>query len=130
MERKSIATDGAPKAIGPYSQAIRAGDLVFLSGQIPLDPATGELVRGTIEAEVTRVLENIRAVLEAAGAGPDDVVRTTVFLADMADFQAMNGVYARFFGDARPARSTVQVAGLPRGARVEIDVIARVGSRP
>lgn len=128
MERRSIATDGAPKAIGPYSQAIRSGDLIFLSGQIPLDPKTGELVRGTIEEEVTRVLDNIRAVLEASGAGLDDVVRTTVFLADMADFQAMNGVYAKAFGDARPARSTVQVAGLPRGARVEIDVIARVGS--
>jgi 2-iminobutanoate/2-iminopropanoate deaminase len=128
MKRESIATDGAPKAIGPYSQAIRSGDLIFLSGQIPLDPKTGELVRGTIETEVTRVLDNIRAVLEASGARPDDVVRTTVFLADMADFQAMNGVYAQFFGDARPARSTVQVAGLPRGARVEIDVIARVGS--
>lgn len=128
MERRSIATEGAPKAIGPYSQAIRSGDLIFLSGQIPLDPKTGELVRGTIEEEVTRVLENIRAVLEASGAGFDDVVRTTVFLADMADFQAMNGVYAKVFGDARPARSTVQVAGLPRGARVEIDVIARTGS--
>ena len=127
MERRSIATEGAPKAIGPYSQAIRSGDLIFLSGQIPLDPKTGELVRGTIEEEVTRVLDNIRAVLEASGAGLDDVVRTTVFLADMADFQAMNGVYAKVFGDARPARSTVQVAGLPRGARVEIDVIARVG---
>lgn len=126
MERRSIATDGAPKAIGPYSQAIRCGDLVFLSGQIPLDPATGDLVRGTIEAEVSRVLDNIRAVLDAAGARLTDVVRTTVYLTDMADFQAMNGVYARVFGDARPARSTVQVAGLPRGARVEIDVIARV----
>ena len=125
MKRESIATDGAPKAIGPYSQAIRSGDLIFLSGQIPLDPGTGELVRGTIEAEVARVLDNIRAVLEASGAGLDDVVRTTVYLADMADFQAMNGVYARFFGEGRPARSTVQVAGLPRGARVEIDVIAR-----
>ncbi|HUD73092.1 MAG TPA: RidA family protein [Dongiaceae bacterium] len=128
MKRESIATDGAPKAIGPYSQAIRSGDLIFLSGQIPLDPKTGELVRGTIEAEVARVLDNIRAVLEASGAGLDDVVRTTVYLADMADFQAMNGVYTRFFGEARPARSTVQVAGLPRGARVEIDVIARSGS--
>ena len=126
MERRSIATDGAPKAIGPYSQAIRCGDLVFLSGQIPLDPATGDLVRGTIEAEVSRVLDNVRAVLDAAGARLTDVVRTTVYLTDMADFQAMNGVYARVFGDARPARSTVQVAGLPRGARVEIDVIARV----
>ena len=128
MERRSIATEGAPKAIGPYSQAIRSGDLIFLSGQIPLHPGTGELVRGTIEEEVTRVLDNIRAVLEASGAGLDDVVRTTVFLADMADFQAMNAVYAKVFGDARPARSTVQVAGLPRGARVEIDVIARVGT--
>ncbi len=128
MKRESIATDGAPKAIGPYSQAIRSGDLIFLSGQIPLDPKTGELVRGTIETEVARVLDNIRAVLEASGARLDDVVRTTVFLADMADFQAMNGVYGQFFGDVRPARSTVQVAGLPRGARVEIDVIARVGS--
>jgi 2-iminobutanoate/2-iminopropanoate deaminase len=128
MKRESIATDGAPKAIGPYSQAIRSGDLIFLSGQIPLDPKTGELVRGTIEIEVARVLDNIRAVLDASGARLDDVVRTTVYLADMADFQAMNGVYAHFFGEARPARSTVQVAGLPRGARVEIDVIARVGS--
>ena len=128
MERRSIATDGAPKAIGPYSQAIRSGDLIFLSGQIPLDPKTGELVRGTIEEEVTRVLDNIRAVLQASGATLDDVVRTTVFLADMADVQAMNGIYAKAFGEARPARSTVQVAGLPRGARVEIDVIARVGN--
>lgn len=124
-ERRSIATDGAPKAIGPYSQAIVSGDLIFLSGQIPLDPATGELVRGSLEAEVARVLDNIRAVLDAAGAGLGDVVRTTVYLADMADFQAMNEVYAKVFADARPARSTVQVAGLPRGARVEIDVIAR-----
>jgi 2-iminobutanoate/2-iminopropanoate deaminase len=125
-ERRSIATDGAPKAIGPYSQAIVSGGLIFLSGQIPLDPSTGELVRGTIEAEVTRVLDNIRAVLQASGAGLEDVVRTTVYLTDMADFQAMNGIYAKVFGEARPARSTVQVAGLPRGARVEIDVIARV----
>jgi 2-iminobutanoate/2-iminopropanoate deaminase len=127
-ERRSIATEAAPKAIGPYSQAIRSGDLIFLSGQIPLDPATGELVRGTIEAEVTRVLDNIQAVLQASGAGLADVVRTTVYLTDMADFQAMNGIYAKVFGEARPARSTVQVAGLPRGARVEIDVIARVGA--
>lgn len=128
-DRASIASDRAPKAIGPYSQAIRSGDLLFLSGQIPLDPATGELVRGSIEAEVTRVLDNIAAVLAAGGCGFDDVVRTTVYLADMADFQAMNEVYGRVFGAARPARSTVQVAGLPRGARVEIDVIARIGSK-
>jgi 2-iminobutanoate/2-iminopropanoate deaminase len=119
-----ISTDRAPKAIGPYSQAVRANGFIFLSGQVPLDPGTGELVSGTIEEEATRVLRNIGAVLEAAGSGFDKVVRTTVFLVDLADFAAMNAVYAREFGDARPARSTVQVAALPRGARIEIDVIA------
>jgi len=119
-----INTDRAPKAIGPYSQAVRANGFIFLSGQVPLDPATGELVRGTIEEEAGRVLRNIGAVLEAAGSGFDKVVRTTVFLADLSDFAAVNAVYAREFGDARPARSTVQVAALPRGARIEIDVIA------
>lgn len=128
-DRRSITTGRAPQAIGPYSQAILSGDLLFLSGQIPLDPTTGELVQGGIEQEVARVLENIAAVLEASGAGFADVLRTTVFLVDLADFQAMNTVYARVFGDARPARSTVQVAALPRGARVEIDVIARVPER-
>jgi 2-iminobutanoate/2-iminopropanoate deaminase len=128
-ERRTITTGRAPQAIGPYSQAIRSGDLLFLSGQIPLDPSTGELVRGDIEQEVARVLDNIAAVLEASGAGFGDVVRTTVFLVDLADFQAMNAVYARAFGEARPARSTVQVAALPRGARVEIDVIARLPER-
>jgi 2-iminobutanoate/2-iminopropanoate deaminase len=127
--RETIATERAPKAIGPYSQAVRSGDLLFLSGQIPLDPRTGELVRGTIEEEVGRVLDNIAAVLEAGGAGFADVVRTGVYLVDLADFQAMNAVYARAFGAACPARTTVQVAALPRGARVEIDVIARVKSR-
>jgi 2-iminobutanoate/2-iminopropanoate deaminase len=128
-DRRTITTGRAPQAIGPYSQAIRSGDLLFLSGQIPLDPATGELVRGDIEQEVARVLDNIAAVLEAAGAGFGDVVRTTVFLVDLGDFQAMNAIYARAFGEARPARSTVQVAALPRGARVEIDVIARIPER-
>jgi 2-iminobutanoate/2-iminopropanoate deaminase len=128
-DRRTITTGRAPQAIGPYSQAIRSGDLLFLSGQIPLDPATGEMVGGGIEAEVRRVLDNIGAVLEASGVGFGDVVRTTVFLVDLADFQAMNAVYARAFGEARPARSTVQVAALPRGARVEIDVIARLPER-
>jgi 2-iminobutanoate/2-iminopropanoate deaminase len=122
-----ISTDRAPKAIGPYSQAVRAGGLLFLSGQVPLDPATGELLRGTIEEEAGRVLQNLGAVLEAAGSGFGKVVRTTVYLVDLADFAAMNAVYARVFGEARPARSTVQVAALPRGARIEIDVIALAG---
>jgi 2-iminobutanoate/2-iminopropanoate deaminase len=123
-EPAAISTDRAPKAIGPYSQAVRAGGFLFLSGQVPLDPATGELLRGTLEEEAGRVLQNLGAVLEAAGSGFDKVVRTTVFLVDLADFAAMNAVYARYFGDARPARSTVQVAALPRGARIEIDLIA------
>jgi len=122
-----ISTDRAPKAIGPYSQAVRAGGFLFLSGQVPLDPATGELLRGTIEEEAGRVLQNLGAVLEAAGSGFGKVVRTTVYLVDLADFAAMNAVYARVFGEARPARSTVQVAALPRGARIEIDVIALAG---
>jgi 2-iminobutanoate/2-iminopropanoate deaminase len=120
----AISTDRAPKAIGPYSQAVRANGLLFLSGQVPLDPETGDLVRGTIEEETGRVLQNLNAVLEAAGSGFGKVVRTTVYLVDLTDFAAMNAVYARHFGDARPARSTVQVAALPRGARIEIDVIA------
>jgi 2-iminobutanoate/2-iminopropanoate deaminase len=128
-DRRTITTGRAPQAIGPYSQAVRSGDLLFLSGQIPLDPATGDLVSGGIDAQVARVLDNIGAVLEASGAGFGDVVRTTVFLVDLADFQAMNTVYARAFGEGRPARSTVQVAALPRGARVEIDVIARLPER-
>ncbi len=126
MEPRPIATDLAPKAIGPYSQAIACGDLLFLSGQVPLDPGTGTMVRGTVQEEVARVLDNLKAVLEAAGAGFDRVVRTTVYLTDLKDFEAMNEVYARCFGTNRPARSTVQVSGLPRGARVEIDAIARL----
>ena len=123
-ERRSITTDRAPQAVGPYSQAVRQGAFLFLSGQVGLDPATKALVPGGLEAETTRALENIRAVLDAAGASLDQVVKTTVFLADMKDFQAMNAIYARVFGAARPARSTVQVAALPLGARVEIEAIA------
>ena len=119
-----IRTDRAPQAIGPYSQAIRAGGLLFLSGQVGLDPATGALVEGGLEVETTRALQNLEAVLRAAGAGLDRVVRTTVFLVDLGDFATMNAIYARAFGETRPARSTVQVSALPRSARVEIDAIA------
>ena len=124
MSARTISTDKAPKAIGPYSQGIAASGFLFLSGQVPLDPVTGDLVQGTVREEVTRVMENLKAVLEAAGSGLDRVVRTTVFLTDLKDFAAMNEVYARYFGAHRPARSTVQVAALPKGARVEIDAIA------
>jgi 2-iminobutanoate/2-iminopropanoate deaminase len=122
--RHALETDGAPAAIGPYSQAIVAGGFVFCSGQIPLDPATGELVTGGVAAETRRVLDNVRAVLDAAGSSLDAVVKTTVFLADMADFAAMNAVYAEYFRAPAPARSTVQAAALPRAARVEIEVVA------
>jgi 2-iminobutanoate/2-iminopropanoate deaminase len=117
-------TDGAPKAIGPYSQATTHGGLVFTAGQIALDPATMEVVPGGVAEQTERVFLNLRAVLEAAGSGFARVLKTTVFLADMADFAAMNEVYARHFGNHRPARSTVAAAGLPRGVRVEIDCIA------
>ena len=122
--KEVIATDRGPKAIGPYSQAIRANGFVFLSGQIALDPANQQMVQGGIAEQTTRVLENIRGILEAAGSSFERVVRTTVFLADMNDFAAMNEVYGRHFGSHPPARSTVQTARLPRDARVEIDVIA------
>ena len=121
-----IATDRAPRAIGPYSQAIRTGDLVFASGQIPIDPATGEFVAGGIAEQTEQVLRNLTAVFEAAGVGMDQVVKTTVFLANMDDFTAMNEVYGRFFGAEPPARATVQAARLPRDARVEIEAIAAV----
>ena len=124
MSMRMISTDKAPKAIGPYSQGIAASGLLFLSGQVPLDPGTGQLVQGTVQDEVTRVMDNLKAVLEAAGSGLPRVVRTTVYLTSLEDFAAMNEVYARYFGDHRPARSTVQVSALPRGARVEIDAIA------
>ena len=126
MAERAIATDKAPRAIGPYSQAIRAGELLFLSGQIPLDPATGELVSGSIEEETERAMRNLAAVLVAAGASFGNVVKTTIFLVDLADFTAVNGVYAGFFDGVPPARSTVQVAALPKGARVEIEAIARL----
>lgn len=124
QQKESIQTDKAPQAIGPYSQAIRAAGLVFASGQVPLDPATGELITGTIAEQTERVFSNLRAVLEAAGTSLDRVVKTTVFLADMNDFGEMNAAYARFFTEAPPARSTVEVSRLPKDARVEIDVIA------
>jgi 2-iminobutanoate/2-iminopropanoate deaminase len=122
--KQRVATDNAPGAIGPYSQAIIAGDLVFTSGQIPTDPKTGEFVAGGIIEQTEQVLRNLTEVLKAAGCGLADVVKTTVFLADMGDFAAMNETYGRFFADDPPARSTVQAARLPRDARVEIDVIA------
>jgi 2-iminobutanoate/2-iminopropanoate deaminase len=123
---QTIRSDDAPQAIGPYSQAIRCGAWLFTSGQVALDPKTGVLVPGGIEAEVSRALENLGAVLRAAGSDPSRVVKTTVFLVDLGEFQAMNAIYARFFAEARPARSTVQVAALPRGARFEIDAIAMI----
>ncbi len=123
-DRRAIATDAAPEAIGPYSQAIAAGGLLFCSGQIGLDPATGSLVPGSIADETRRVLENLRAVLAAAGLELTSVVRTTVYLVNLTDFPVVNQVYAEFFPAPSPARSTVQVAALPREARVEIDAIA------
>jgi len=127
--RQAVSTPAAPKAIGPYSQAVRAGDLLFVSGQVPIDPASGNLVDGDIAAQTRRVLQNLGAILEAAGASFDHVVRTTVFLVDMNDFAAMNDEYARSFSSPAPARATVQVARLPRDARVEIDVIASFATR-
>jgi 2-iminobutanoate/2-iminopropanoate deaminase len=123
-----VATDGAPKAIGPYSQGIRVNGFLFTAGQVALDPKTGELVAGAIAEQTSRALENLRAILVEAGSGMAQVVKTTVFLVDMADFAAMNEVYGRAFGSHRPARSTVAVAALPRGARVEIEAIAEVRS--
>ncbi len=119
-----VSTPDAPKAIGPYSQAIVSGAYVYTAGQVALDPATMELVPGGVAEQSERVFANLRAVLAAAGTGFDKVVKTTVYLIDMADFGAMNEVYAKHFGSHRPARSTVAVAGLPKGARVEIDVVA------
>jgi 2-iminobutanoate/2-iminopropanoate deaminase len=118
------ATDGAPKAIGPYSQAVRSGSLIFTSGQTPIDPATGQLVEGDFEAMVRRVFENLRAVLEAAGTDFRSVIKATVFLTDLANFQRMNAIYGEIFGEHRPARSTIGVSQLPMGAPVEIELIA------
>lgn len=124
MARQVVQSAKAPQAIGPYSQAIAAGNLVFTSGQIPLDPATQQMVPGDIRAQTERVMENLAAVLEAAGCGFADVVKATIFVADLADFAAVNEVYGKRFPSTPPARSTVQVAALPKGARVEIDLVA------
>ena len=124
MHMDFVRTEAAPAAIGPYSQAAIVGDLVFTAGQVALDPTTGTVIEGGIEAQTARVLENLAAVLAAAGSSLSQVVKTTVFLTDMADFPAMNQVYAEEFGDHKPARATVAVAGLPLGVRVEIEVVA------
>jgi 2-iminobutanoate/2-iminopropanoate deaminase len=130
MSKAAVSSPDAPKAIGPYSQAVRAGQLLFVSGQVPIDPATGGLVDGDIPAQTRRVFENLRALLKAGGLSLDDVVRTTVFLADMNDFAAMNGVYGTFFSEPYPARATVQVARLPKDAKIEIDAIAAYPALP
>ena len=125
--KQLVTAAGAPAPIGPYSPAVRAGNMLFLSGSIPLDPATGQLVEGGIKEQTTRVMENIRGLLAAAGADFNHVVRTTVFMIDLGEFAAMNEVYASYFAAPYPARSTVQVVKLPRDVRVEIDVIAVLG---
>ena len=122
--KKAISTPDAPAAVGPYSQAIASGDFLFCAGQIPLEPATGALVEGDAATQTTRVLENVQAVLAANGMTFGNVVKSTVFLTDLGDFAAMNGVYGKYFAEPFPARSTIQVAALPRGANVEIEVIA------
>jgi 2-iminobutanoate/2-iminopropanoate deaminase len=125
-ELRTIAVENAPKAIGPYAQGIVAGGFLFTAGQVPLDPATMKLVSGTIAEETNRVFDNLTAILAGAACGLKDVVKTTVFLTDMGSFAEMNGAYAARFGDHRPARSTVQVGALPAGARVEIEVVAKL----
>lgn len=127
MSVRTIHTDAAPAAIGPYSQATAGAGLIFTAGQIPMDPATGEIVEGDVVAQTRRVFANLEAVLKAAGSGWDRVLKATVFLQDMGDFPRVNEIYAEVMGDARPARSTVQVAALPRGVLVEIDLIALAG---
>lgn len=126
MERVAVTTGGAPRAIGPYSQGVRVADLLFCSGQIGLDPATGNMVEGGIVAETERVMENLSAVLGAAGCTFADVVKTTIYLVDLADFGVVNEIYGRYLSEPFPARATVEVKGLPRGARVEIDAVAVV----
>jgi 2-iminobutanoate/2-iminopropanoate deaminase len=125
-DRTRVQTDGAPAAIGPYSQAIIVDGYVYTAGQIALDPASGELVSGGVEAQAERVLQNVRAVLEAAGCGMHDVVKTTMYLADIADFVKVNEIYAKYFDEPYPARSALQAGALPKGALVEIDTIARL----
>ena len=125
--KQIINTDHAPAPIGPYNQAVKNGHLLFTSGQIPIDPLTGEMVSGGIREQTIQVLENLKAVLEEAGSSLDNVIKTTVFLADLADFPVLNTIYAEYFGEeSAPARSTVQVAALPKGARVEIELVAKV----
>ena len=125
--RSAVSTDSAPKALGPYSQAIQAGQFLFVSGQVPIDPTTNQLVTGDIADQTRRALQNIGEILKAGGASFQHVVRTTVYLADLGDFSAMNEVYATFFTAPQPARSTIQAARLPRDARIEVDVIAFIG---
>ena len=127
MTKTTVSTDDAPNAVGPYVQGVRAGDFLFVSGQVALDPATGQLVDGGVEAQTERVLKNVRAILEAGGSSLDRVVKATVYLTDLGEFETMNRVYASFFGDSRPARVTVEVSRLPRNGKVEIDAIAIVG---
>jgi 2-iminobutanoate/2-iminopropanoate deaminase len=126
MVREIISTENAPGAIGPYSQAVKTGNLIFVSGQIPIDPTTGEFVSDEIEKQTEQVLQNLSAILEAAGSSLNNVVKTTVFLADMDDFSAMNEIYGRYFSEHKPARATVEAARLPRDSRVEIECIALV----
>jgi 2-iminobutanoate/2-iminopropanoate deaminase len=123
----AVSTESAPKALGPYSQGIRAGQFLFVSGQVPIDPQTGALVQGNISDQTSRVFQNIGEILKAGGASFQHVVRTTVYLADLGDFSAMNDIYATFFTPPQPARSTIQAARLPRDARIEVDVIAFLG---
>jgi 2-iminobutanoate/2-iminopropanoate deaminase len=125
--KKIISTPNAPAALGPYSQAVRVGSTVYCAGQIPLDPKTGQIVSGNIDVQARRVLDNISAILSAEGLSCDDIVKTTIFLTDLADFQTVNEIYAAYFRQTPPARSTVQVAGLPKGARIEIEAIAMAG---
>jgi len=125
MATRTVSTDKAPRAIGPYSQAVVASDLIFTSGQIPLDPATQQMVEGDVRAQTERVMDNLEAVLDAAGAGFEQVVKATIYVVDLGDFATVNEIYGKRFPRSPPARSTVQVAALPKGARVEIELIAR-----
>lgn len=127
MIKEGISCKTAPEAIGPYSQGVKIGRHLYLSGQIPLDPITGDVIEGGIEAQTNQVLKNLKSILESVGAGLNDVVKTTVFMKDLNRFSDMNGIYARFFKEPFPARSTVEVSGLPKGVEVEIDAIAVIG---
>ena len=130
MTKAAVVSSSAPKAIGPYSQAVRAGDFLFCSGQIPLVPETGAMIEGDVAVQCTRVMDNLTAVLGAAGASWGDVVKTTIFLTDLRNFDAVNAVYAQYVGDVAPARATVQVAALPKGAAVEIEALAYLQRKP